>query len=135
MVVSEAVRPERLAEAWLQIEPIVDKTLAIVGDGTLDEVHTALFTPTATLHWIQDHTGPHGFFILTPQPGGVLFVWLAALFHGHDNTRLETFESLAKLARRHGYQELQFCSPRPGWLKAAKQYGYKPVEVTYSRRL
>lgn len=135
MVVSEAVRPERLAESWLQIEPMVDKTLAIVGDGTLDEVHTALFTPTATLHWIQDYTGPHGFFILTPQPGGVLFVWLAALFHGHDNTRLETFDSLADLARRHGYRELQFRSPRQGWLKAARQYGYKPVDVTYSRRL
>lgn len=135
MVVSEAVRPERLAEAWLQIEPMVEKTLTIVGDGTLDEVHTALFTPTATLHWIQDRTGPHGFFILTPQPGGVLFVWLAALFHGHDDTRLETFDSLADLARRHGYMDLQFRSPRPGWLKAARQYGYKPVDVTYSRRL
>ena len=135
MVVSEAVRPEHLAQAWRQIEPMVEKTLAIVGEGTLDEVRFALFEPTATLHWIQDAGGEQGFFILTPEPGGVLFVWLAALFHGHDDTRLDTFDSLAALARRHGYRELQFRSPRPGWLKAAKQYGYTPIDVTYSRRL
>ena len=38
MVVSEAVRPERLAEAWGRIEAMVAKTLAIVGEGELAEV-------------------------------------------------------------------------------------------------
>ena len=135
MLVSEAVRPDALPDAWGRIEAMVAKTLAIVGEGELAEVRDALFTPTATLHWMHDHHGEHGFFILTPQPDGVLFIWLAALFHGHDDTRLETFDSLADLARRHGYRELQFRSPRHGWLKAARQYGYKPVDVTYSRRL
>ena len=135
MVVSEAVLPAELPGAWGRIEAMVAKTLAIVGEGELAEVRDALFTPTATLHWMHDHQGEHGFFILTPQPDGVLFIWLAALFHGHDDTRLETFDSLADLARRHGYRELQFRSPRQGWLKAAAQYRCKPIDVTYSRRL
>lgn len=135
MEVSEAVLPEDLPGAWDQIQDLVEQTLVRLGDGTAEEIHDALMTPTATLHWMYDFWGAHGFFIMTPQPDGVLFVWLAALFHGSDETRLETFESLADLARRHGYQELRFRSPRQGWLKAAKQYGYKPVDVTYSRRL
>lgn len=44
-------------------------------------------------------------------------------------------EEIDQLAREAKCTEVEFISSRRGWERAAKKYGYEPVEVTYRKKL
>lgn len=44
-------------------------------------------------------------------------------------------EQIDQLAREAECTEVEFVSSRKGWERAAKKYGYSPVEVTYRKKL
>ena len=135
MVVSEAVPVS--PTVWEGILPYLRRLDARRCDCAPDEVLEALEKPTATLHWVLDDEGrPRGFLVLTTCPEtGALFIWVGVMFSGHDPLLILTTESLDSLARRYGFTEIRFRSSRPGWLKQARDAGFRPVETVYSRRV
>jgi len=130
MVVSEAVPLGELAHAIARIHPAVHAAATGIGEDP-DDVFDALFTPSATLHWVGDE----GFVVLTAVDEDVLLVWVAAAFTGAISDLSAALDGVAELARRYGFKELQFRTARQGWERVAPPLGFRPVEVTYARSL
>lgn len=86
----------------------------------------------------MDTSGSDSFVVLStdtcPYRGvRTLFVLLAYCADG-DAHKLYGDE-IDQLAREADCTEIEFISSRVGWQKAAKKYGYVPVDVTYRKRL
>ena len=62
-----------------------------------------------------------------------LVMWIASSTEGSDV--LEHWPQIEQMARQAGCKRVTFNSPRRGWLRRAKFYGFDVERVTFVRRI
>jgi len=100
--------------------------------------------------YLEDHLKTNKAFLFMDTSGSDSFVVLSthtcpyrkvrtlfvlAAFCGEGDADKLYGEQVDQLAREAECTEVEFVSSRRGWERAAKKYGYSPVEVTYRKKL
>lgn len=86
----------------------------------------------------MDTSGSDSFVVLSTHTcpyRKVRTLFVLAAFCGEGSADKLYGEQIDQLAREAECTEVEFVSSRKGWERAAKKYGYSPVEVTYRKEL
>lgn len=65
--------------------------------------------------------------------GPTLWVWAVYAERGTDVAGY--WEKLKEFAREEGVERITFSSPRLGWSRAARNYGFKATQITYEMKV
>lgn len=132
------VQPESITLVWDQILPGILNMKARSTEGWRPEdVYAALRTGTSALHMAYLESDYLGFMVTTLIPGyrdKSLNIWLC--FNASEKDILEMFhEDTVKLAKNAGASRLTFYSPRIGWERRLKDFGFKAVRTVFEKEL
>ena len=86
----------------------------------------------------MDTSGSDSFVVLSTHTcpyRKVRTLFVLAAYSGEGDADKMYGEQIDQLAREAECTEVEFVSSRKGWERAAKKYGYSPVEVTYRKKL
>jgi len=92
-------------------------------------------------YWVIDRGEPAGFVVFSEKlkdSTGEKILFVEHLYLSKTDNHLlreETHEAVEKLAINAGYNCLEASSPRMGWGRLQKQFGWQPVAVVYRRYL
>lgn len=92
---------------------------------TIDEVTEKLHTDEWLLLTFPDA------FVVIEEDGEFLHAVIAAAFDGHTERFFEYTEMIGDVAKNAGYKGFSFTTCRRGWLKLAKEAGFKMREATF----
>lgn len=94
-------------------------------DWTVEEITERLHLDEMTLLTFDDA------FIIVEEAGEYLHATIAAGYDGHTEKFFEYTDLVGELATNAGYKGFTFTTTRPGWLKLAKEAGFRIGEVTF----
>ena len=92
---------------------------------TVDDVTKKLHTDEWMLITFEDS------FIILEEDGEYLHAVIAAAFNGHTESFFEYTTAVGELAKTAGYKGFTFTTCRGGWIKLAKEAGFRIREVTF----
>lgn len=132
------IQPDNLTYVWDLIKPGILKIQEQSKEGWRPEdIYTALKTNSSALHIGYLGEMYLGFMVTTLIPGyrdKSLNVWLC--YNDSEEDIISMFsEDLVKLAQNAGAKRISFYSPRNGWERRLKEYGFSPVRTVFEKEL
>lgn len=112
-----------------KVVPALQRLLDRFGDGcdwTLESVYCRIMTDEMILVLFEDA------FVILEEDGEYLHATIAAAFDGNTEKFFEYTELIGGLAINSGYKGFTFTSQRYGWIKLAKDAGFRLKEVTFA---
>jgi hypothetical protein len=70
-------------------------------------------------------------FIILEEDGDYLHAVIAAAYDGTTDKFFEYTDMVSELAKNAGYKGFTFTTTRAGWIKLAKEAGFRIREVTF----
>lgn len=120
---------------WDVIKPGLEKVHKYGRDGwIIEDVYLALKTGGSQLHVGIRDSYYRGFIVTTGLPGfrgPALHIW-ATYVESNDDEIDMFWDSLMEMSRKAGFKRMTFHSPRKGWGRRLKKYGFVPEQVIYS---
>jgi hypothetical protein len=132
------IKPEDITHVWDMILPGIQNIGMRSREGWRPEdVYAALRTGGSVLHIGYLGEVYVGFVVTTLIPGyrdKSLNIWLC--FNASSEDALDIFgDDLIQVAKEAGAARLTFYSPRAGWEKRLKDYGFRPVRTVFEKEL
>lgn len=138
-VVFDAIPPEKIKAAYNIIEKDLQKVISkSYSDWIPADVYSSLRNKNSELVVAYEEENYAGFLVLSilNEFGGEkkLFVWVAYA-NPEYNIAEETFDFLSRAAKNSNLVAIEFDSSRSGWMRVAKQQGYKAISTTYRKEV
>ena len=104
-------------------------------DWIAEDIYSAIRANSSWLYLGLVQHAYVGFCVLTPTVGyacKMLHVW--CVYNATDLDVIALFaDELEKIARSIGARKITFLSPRPGWERRLKGYGFRPGDTLYEK--
>ena len=138
-VVFDAIPSKQIRAAYNIIEKDLQKVISrSYSDWIPADVYSALRNETSELVVAYKDEQYAGFLVLSmlSEFGGEkkLFVWVAYA-NPEYNVAEETFDFLGRVAKNSNLVAIEFDSSRSGWMRVAKQQGYRAITTTYRKEV
>jgi hypothetical protein len=122
--------PDAVSDVWDTIKAGLEEVARYGDHWRPEDVYMALRQGHAALHLVNVAGRYGGFMVTVPSrswDGPVLHVWAVYAVPGLPRLRRECFGKLRELATEMKARRITFTSPRKGWEKLGRVFGFEPA--------